>query len=263
MHYLHANAFLLLFRMLRFRLRVIYFLALSVVLVAFSQGIRIAPFLPRFVTQSSSSVDPPLTIVITEEHHHVVRYWFSLGEDVPRTVLHVDAHSDLGLPMLLPEAFQKANWPSNQKDARVFVRSLAVGNDDFMVGSILAGTVRRLLWVWPSWLPPSWWPSTGSEIANCTARKVYQYGVTKPLELSPCVCMETWGERLPRECLAVNSVGEESTVAPAMCNADRGPRAEVLALALSSMTSLVSLQLLLFGNRTCVVEAEIQETEKN
>ncbi|XP_062581519.1 uncharacterized protein LOC134243301 isoform X2 [Saccostrea cucullata] len=81
----------------------------------------------------------------------VIPYWFgssggNLTERKGLTLIHIDGHSDMGLP----QYFRKLpylRWPKNRKELDYYMQE----NDMFILSAVLSGMYSKVVWVWPRW----------------------------------------------------------------------------------------------------------------
>lgn len=94
---------------------------------------------------------PPIDVFIFEEHHEAIPYWFNsssghLIEKKGLTLIHIDGHSDMGLPQSFRK-FPYLRWPRSSKELEYYMQA----NDLFIMSAAMAGMFSKVIWVWPRW----------------------------------------------------------------------------------------------------------------
>eukprot|EP00050_Salpingoeca_kvevrii_P016402 m.55133 g.55133 ORF g.55133 m.55133 type:complete len:486 (-) comp6906_c0_seq1:105-1562(-) len=157
-------------------------------------------------------LDPGLRKVpcyVFDEHQQALPLWFAEADRrqfPPVTVVHVDAHSDLGTP---PEVDEAAF-------VRPFGRKHTLSaNDDFIHKAMHAGIVARLLWVIPDWAEHNErniWPYVWNDGAIDDTEFSLRMGYVKDTD-TPCQCgdkmsLET-GDMIFTECEIAEDTDDE------------------------------------------------------
>ncbi|XP_056022127.1 UPF0489 protein C5orf22 homolog [Ostrea edulis] len=93
----------------------------------------------------------PINVYIIEEHHEAIPYWFessagNLTEKKGLTLIHIDGHSDMGLPQYFRK-FPYMRWPKNRKELDYYMQA----NDQFILSAAMSGIFSKVVWVWPRW----------------------------------------------------------------------------------------------------------------
>uniref|UniRef100_A0A1I8JBE6 ULP_PROTEASE domain-containing protein n=1 Tax=Macrostomum lignano TaxID=282301 RepID=A0A1I8JBE6_9PLAT len=98
----------------------------------------------------------PLKVVVVEEHHEVLPLWFNAYNEAserhgsklaPLSLVHIDGHSD-GAPIMPDRRYPFSAKLSKKKHLKLLMTS----NDNFIMGSRVAGLVSNGLWIYPDWL---------------------------------------------------------------------------------------------------------------
>ncbi|KAL5018308.1 hypothetical protein ScPMuIL_004030 [Solemya velum] len=92
-----------------------------------------------------------LNVYIVEEHHEVLQYWFREAEKgrIPKhgnTLVHIDGHGDMATPWYV-NGFPFFRYPKGPTEVSKMMQT----NDVFIMGAVMAGLIRRVVWVWPWW----------------------------------------------------------------------------------------------------------------
>ena len=97
-----------------------------------------------------SSAPKPLEVVVCESHHQVLRHWLraAQGGVLPETgvtVVHFDAHPDLGVPAEPVEELAG----SGRDDPAALIAGLDIAT--FQLAAVWLGLVDRIVWLRPAW----------------------------------------------------------------------------------------------------------------
>ncbi|KAK7498477.1 hypothetical protein BaRGS_00010137, partial [Batillaria attramentaria] len=90
-------------------------------------------------------------VFVVEEHFEVLKHWFDAVKvgvipQTGNTLLHIDGHSDGGIPFDL-SIVPQFRPPKDHHE----VVSMMQSNDVFIAAAALAGLIQRFIWVWPAW----------------------------------------------------------------------------------------------------------------
>lgn len=93
----------------------------------------------------------PLSLFVVEEHHEVIPYWFDAANAraISRhgnTLVHIDGHADMALPAYFSD-YPLFRWPKTKQDFKLLMQR----NDVFIMEAIIAGLIKRVIWIWPVW----------------------------------------------------------------------------------------------------------------
>lgn len=105
----------------------------------------------QWSVEDNYRTSPSIDVFIFEEHHEAIPYWFNsssghLTEKKGLTLIHIDGHSDMGLPQSFRK-FPYLRWPKNSKELEYYMQA----NDLFIISAAMAGMFSKVIWVWPRW----------------------------------------------------------------------------------------------------------------
>ncbi|KAK6170038.1 hypothetical protein SNE40_018525 [Patella caerulea] len=111
----------------------------------------VVKYIPPKILRTAKWDSSKIPVIVVEEHHEVIPYWFAAAESslIPIdgvTILHVDGHSDTGIPEVRNN-FPLFQWPRSLSQLFTLMQK----NDVFVVGASLTGLIKRFIWVWPPW----------------------------------------------------------------------------------------------------------------
>lgn len=106
---------------------------------------------PSSIDDNYKTSPPPIDVFIFEEHHEAIPYWFNSSNDrliekKGLTLIHIDGHSDMGLPQSFRK-FPYLRWPKSRKELEYYMQA----NDLFIMSAAMAGMFSKVIWVWPRW----------------------------------------------------------------------------------------------------------------
>ncbi|XP_050415899.1 uncharacterized protein LOC126829811 [Patella vulgata] len=155
-------------------------------------------------TKSLDHSSPIIPVYIVEEHHEVIPYWFKAAKEgkLPtrgNVLVHIDGHPDTVTPN-----FEEGLPIFNQPKTPRHLTQLMQSNDDFIMSSVYAGFISRMIWIYPSW---------NKDFDNNRVTMIgfgYVFGRTFEDELPLCYCEELLSESDNMGCYHIDTYDEES-----------------------------------------------------
>ncbi|KAK6172464.1 hypothetical protein SNE40_016105 [Patella caerulea] len=155
-------------------------------------------------TKSRDHSSPTIPVYIVEEHHEVIPYWFKTAKEgkLPtrgNVLVHIDGHPDTVTPN-----FEQGLPIFNQPKTPRHLTQLMQSNDDFIMSSVYAGFISRLIWIYPSW---------NKDFDNNRVTMIgfgYALDLTYEDEHPLCYCEEYLSEPGKMECYHINTYDEEA-----------------------------------------------------
>lgn len=176
------------------------------------------------VHRGSKNATSRLAVHVVEEHHQVIPIWMNAVKagtlkSHGNILFHIDGHSDLAPPFYFP-GYPSFRMPRDSREINMMIQR----NDVFIVQSIMAGIMKRIIWVWPKWDQENHesayektWGGIGT--AMVTTGEALKEKV---------ICTCTKNESNVKECSYIpfpyeglTNVGTEQMLKPSSCNIKR------------------------------------------
>ncbi|KAK6172461.1 hypothetical protein SNE40_016103 [Patella caerulea] len=154
---------------------------------------------------------PVIPVYIVEEHHEVIPYWFKAAKEgkIPtrgNVLVHIDGHPDSVIPN-----FQEGLPIFHQPKTLLHLKQMMQSNDAFIMSSVYAGLISRMIWIYPSW------NKDFDEDRVLTVGIGYAFGRTYKDELPLCFCEEYLSEPVTMQCYHIDEHSHDHKIPRTDC----------------------------------------------